>query len=1235
MFAQTSSSTPPDSEDSLGSAGVDIPESPNPAASCSYHPGGAQREAAFFSAYPEMFPDSLPSHHAGAVGVQHEIHLQPGAQPYARAQFRLSPAELTELQTQLKELILSNRVRRSASAWAAPILFVRKANGTLRMCVDYRGLNAVTTKDRQPLPRIDDLLDRLSGATCFSSLDLASGYWQVPVADEHRHLTAFMANGELWEWNVMPVGLTGAPATFQRRMLEALGPLRAFCCIYLDDILVFSNSPEEHAAHLAAVLKALKAKNLVACKPKCHLFRSELKFLGHIVGGGQLMVNPDKVRAVQQWPRPSTLKSLKGFLALAGWYRRFINDFAGITACLSALESPAKFQPILPDTLEDKAVLALKAALTSAPVLLIPDSAKPYTLRTDASLYRVAAELLQEGPEGELHPVSFYSRKLTPAERNYDPRSAELLAIYDALRHWRCYLEGSKFQLVVQTDHQSLQYFSTQQDLNRRETRWMSFFSQYDGLHFTYRPGPEQVVPDALSRLEEAGEASGPQVPYIPDPAAKEDPCQPVSAVLTPHAKDFQPWQATYSAMQVSKGDRQNRFLKWQYFNQLQELAGPLHVDAFCTPDGRNSHCPLYWSTEQDALQQAWASQHIWAHPPYEEHLLLSTVLKAEQSWMQAPWDTKVVLMVPLWSNTTWWARLQAAPWQLLHTYPEHTTLFLDHRGLPLPPTKWPVQAYLLAPSPPAAALHNLTLHQLQLCSLVTPKATEISSMLKAAQADPSYQSQLQAVSARPTSFPLHEARDGLLYYKQVLQVPSGPLGQALRQQIIWECHDCALSGHKGAEKTILTVRQRASTWEGLSKQVTDYVNSCPACQQAKRSTQLPAGHLHPLPPPSLPWQSCAMDWLTDLPVCKGGKDSILVVIDRFTKSVVLVPCCSTDPVTKTAQRYLKHVVRRFGVQESLLSDRDPKVVSAFWSELMTQLGTRLDMTTTAHQQANGQAEGQMKIISAALRALPLAERSSWLDILPHLEFAINNTPHSSTGLTPFMATHGFNPRLPVDLLTRPANTPKLTTAQQFVDRFQQLRQGARQALLEAQLRQKIAYDKRHRAVHFSLGDMVYVHAAAIPGLSKEERHLPHKLRTVWSGPYPIVACLPRDTYRLQLPSDLRLHPEFHVSKLKLHHSSGEFPREEPHSPPAWDTADEAAEWEVERVLRHRYLGGHSRRPPEFQIKWKGAPVAQASWRRYPDLQGCLPLVREYMHARGLDDALDRLHKHYTATLAP
>jgi hypothetical protein len=233
------------------------------------------------------------------------------------------------------------------SEWCAPLLFVRKANGTLRMCVDYRGLNQVTKKVQQPIPRIEELLDKLSGAACFSSLDLASGYWQVPVKEEHRHLTAFSAEGELWEWCVMPFGLTSAPTTFQRMMNKLLAPLSAFCVVYLDDILIFSTSAQEHTEHLELVMQTLRSANLVACKPKCHLYRTELKLLGHIVGNGVIKTNPEKVRAITNWPRPSNLKGLRGFLALAGWYRNFVEDLTDDPNSWNNFSNKTRFHPRL------------------------------------------------------------------------------------------------------------------------------------------------------------------------------------------------------------------------------------------------------------------------------------------------------------------------------------------------------------------------------------------------------------------------------------------------------------------------------------------------------------------------------------------------------------------------------------------------------------------------------------------------------------------------------------------------------------------------------------------------------------------------------------------------------------------------------------------------------------------------------------------------------------------------
>jgi hypothetical protein len=1109
------------------------------------------------------------------------------------------------------------------------------------MCVDYRGLNAVTKKIRQPLPRIDELLDRLRGATCFSSLDLASGYWQVPVKEEHRHLTAFQADGELWEWTVMPFGLCGAPATFQKMMQKILAPYRDFTAVYLDDILVFSATPEQHTEHLALVMEALEKANLMACRVKCHLYRAQLKFLGHEVSNGGIKPNLEKVRAVVNYPRPKTLRQLRGFLALAGWYRRFINDFAGISGCLSDLESPAKFRAWGEDSKEEEAFTKLKSALVSAPVLLLPDPSKPYVVRTDASLFRVAAELLQYGPDGELHPVSYYSRKMAAPERNYDPRSAELLAIYEALRHWRCYLEGSQFEIQVHTDHQSLQHFATQKELNRRETRWMSFFSQYDGLNFEYRPGKEQVVPDSLSRVEEGDEASAGKTPFIPDRDAKEDPCQPVTATLTPHSADYGPWRSVYSniatkpcpPMDVTEEQRQDRFLMWRYYREITDHTGPLEIDAFCDARGLNSHCRQFWSSEDSALQHDWAGKKVWAHPPYEPEIMAATIRHAVECWKSSPHNTKVVLMVPAWfAQSAWYELLQVEPWRLLLTYPEKTSLFLDHRGVRLPPARWPVQVYFLdsLPTPTtsrtatfaAAAARLYCATSLNAVTLI--HATERSVLQRAADEDPEYHSQLQAVERRPTAYPDYEIRDGLLYFRGVVQVPAGDRGRDLRRQIIWECHDCILSGHKGVQKTVELVRRRA-TWEGLTRDVEEYVSTCPACQAAKKGNLPPVGKLHPLPIPDRPFQSCSLDWMTDLPVATGGKDSLLVVVDRFSKHVTLIPCCSTDTVQKVAHRYLKHVVRHHGLQESLVSDRDTKFVSAFWISLMELLGTRLDMTTTAHQQANGQVEVQMRIIAAALRSLPPADRKKWLDIVPHLEFALNNAVHRGTGYSPFFVLKGYHPLGPVDMLLK-SKQVSVGDLREFVARLRENQVLTVKALERAQRAMKKWYDQDHlEAPVYAVGSEVMLRTEGLTAPRLLEGDLPKKLQRPWSGPFTVLEVLDNDNYKLELPKLWQMHPVFHVSRLKPYKESERFDRDEPCSPPAWDVETESALSEVESIIRAKYLPARSKHPAQFLVKWKDLPVEKASWRTYAELQGCKELVHEFLRSHGHEEVMERL----------
>mgnify|MGYP002655008431 CR=1 FL=1 len=359
---------------------------------------------------------------------------------------RLSPAELEELRRQLDDYLERGWIRPSSSPYGAPILFVRKKDGSLRMCIDYRGLNLITRRNAYPLPRIDMLLDQLHGATIFTSLDLWSGYHQVRIKEADIYKTAFRTRYGLYEFTVMPFGLTNTPATFMNLMHDVLRPyLDKFVVVYLDDILIYSCTPKEHLQHVALVLDALKKHQLHVKLSKCFFGRRRTTFLGHVIEEGTIQIDPAKIKAVEDWPAPRNIKEVQRFLGFTGFLRSFIDRYAELAAPLTALTrgKPPPSASIPWNEQCQRSFEALKEAITSAPVLLIPDACPntTFTVWADASSCAIAAILFQDQGKG-LQPVAYESRQYTPAEANYTPREQELLAVVHALDVWRCYLEG-------------------------------------------------------------------------------------------------------------------------------------------------------------------------------------------------------------------------------------------------------------------------------------------------------------------------------------------------------------------------------------------------------------------------------------------------------------------------------------------------------------------------------------------------------------------------------------------------------------------------------------------------------------------------------------------------------------------------------------------------------------------------------------------------------------------------
>ncbi|GAU42667.1 hypothetical protein TSUD_398730 [Trifolium subterraneum] len=413
--------------------------------------------------YLDVFPEeinSLPPERE----IEFSIDLVPGSQPISVAPYRMSPLELRELKSQLEELLQKHFIRPSVSPWGAPVLLVKKKDGTMRLCIDYRQLNKVTIKNKYPLPRIDDLLDQLRGATIFSKIDLRSGYHQIRIRTSDVSKTAFRTRYGHYEFLVMPFGLTNAPAVFMDYMNRIFQPyLDKFVVIFIDDILIYSKDPQEHAEHLRIVLNILREKQLYAKFSKCEFWLSEVKFLGHVISQGGVSVDPSKVEAVLNWERPRTVSEVRSFLGLAGYYRRFILGFSEIA---------------LP--------------LTRAPVLVIPDPDKKYVVYCDASTKGLGCVLMQDDAV-----VAYASRQLKPHEENYPTHDLELAAIIFALKIWRHHLYGVQFALY--SDHKSLRYLFDQKELNMRQRRWMEYLKDFD-FELNYHPGKANVVAAALSR---------------------------------------------------------------------------------------------------------------------------------------------------------------------------------------------------------------------------------------------------------------------------------------------------------------------------------------------------------------------------------------------------------------------------------------------------------------------------------------------------------------------------------------------------------------------------------------------------------------------------------------------------------------------------------------------------------------------------------------------------------------
>lgn len=427
--------------------------------------------------------------------IKHDIVTEPSVKVKIKP-YRVPEARREVITQEINKMLDLGVIEESVSEWSSPIVLIPKSDGSIRFCNDYRQLNLVSKFDAYPMARVDELIDKLGGARYLTTLDLTKGYWQIPLTERAKEKTAFSAPSGHFQYTRLPFGLHGAPATFQRMMDRILRPHGGYASAYLDDVIIYTSDWESHLPKVQAVVDSLRQAGLTANPKKCTIGLEEAMYLGYTIGRGLIKPQLNKIDAIQNWPRPLNKKQVRSFLGIAGYYRRFIPNFASMAVPLTDLTKGKNSVMIKWTPEAERAFQSLKQALCSQPVLVCPDFHKPFSLQTDASEAGLGA-VLSQIIDGEEHPVLYISRKLNDHEKRYATVEKEALAIKWALDALKYYLLGREFSLI--TDHAPLKWMQNNKEKNSRVTRW---FLSLQPFRFTvqHRAGSLQGNVDGLSR---------------------------------------------------------------------------------------------------------------------------------------------------------------------------------------------------------------------------------------------------------------------------------------------------------------------------------------------------------------------------------------------------------------------------------------------------------------------------------------------------------------------------------------------------------------------------------------------------------------------------------------------------------------------------------------------------------------------------------------------------------------
>ena len=1100
-----------------------------------------ERPVSELPAYLDAYRDVFSSEAAGVLPkhgkLDHAIDTIDGENPPYGPLYNLSFQELEVLRQYLEESAKKGWIRRSTSPAGAPVLFVPKKDGGLRLCVDYRGLNRITIKNRHALPLISKTQDRLQGSAIYTKLDLKDAYHRIRIKEGDEWKTAFRTRYGHFEYLVMPFGLANAPATFQAYISQALvGLVDMMCVIYLDDILIYSAEKRRHHADVAQVLDRLRQYKLYCNLKKCEFDTDTVEFLGFVVGVDGIKMESSRVESITQWPAPTTFRELQVFIGFANFYHRFIAGFSKVirplTDMLKGMKAGKKTGPFPWGDAEAKAFQDLKTRFQGDPILVHFDPDLPIMVETDASGFAIGAVLSQKhqrrtyeapapyverGPrtislhkrkrersespvvpkkglgtnagesveQHEWHPVAFYSRKMTEAETRYDIHDGELLAIVEAFRHWRHYLEGSRWPAVVKTDHHSLQHFMTKKELNRRQARWAEKLAAFDFV-IQYRTGKTNPAdgPSRRPDYENAFDHAQTLLPTLQRKlgigAAMAVRGIPTGTVLRTQQdlnSVVQKWRELRDAHSISApvnrarstGESQASWDHQTHLDSYQELrydeASSHRGEEYALSTRRIDKEPTA-SEKGSSIQGSLEIVVVFGKSP-EIHRGPEGAANATAEELHAAGPTAMVkrVNVDLLAQRRILLGLgpaleQSEDWPSSESpvddfddekYEDYWDLLGDAPATPLGATgeatvaaevaaetsRPPANLRRAAGEAPVTRIHAVaetvdsrvaveTWSEWKLLNVVprvlatkatahrsaydAPGAPLLDLILAAQKADPFVKEErwrLPGTRRRDEGWALR--RGGLLERNSKVYIPPDA---SLRAELLKICHDDPHSGHFGIAKTTAFI-QRYYYWPSMLPDIKEYVLTCAVCQRTKATRHRPYGELASLPQPKGPWQEISMDFITDLPRSVSestAHDSILVVVDRYTKMSLYIPVTKKITAEGLATVFLRRVICVFGVPRGIVSDRGSVFTSHFWSALCYHMKVTRRLSTAFHPQSDGQTERQNQALEHYLRCYCNYRQNDWVSKLPLAEFTYNNSRHSTIGCTPFYALYGYDP---------------------------------------------------------------------------------------------------------------------------------------------------------------------------------------------------------------------------------